>query len=52
VQKKKLNTIGSNEFENEVNKEYNNYFLVVEEEVLGNSLMELPKEVNMGLKEL
>jgi hypothetical protein len=25
---------------------------VVKEEVLGNSLMKLPKEVNMGLKEL
>jgi hypothetical protein len=39
VYKKGFNTISPNESENVVNKEYNNYVLVVEEEVLGNSLV-------------
>jgi hypothetical protein len=34
-----------------VNKEYNNYVLVVEEEVLGNSLVKSFEEVNVVLEE-
>jgi hypothetical protein len=34
VQEEELNTISQNEFENEVNKEYSNFILVVEKESL------------------
>jgi len=47
VQKEGRNTTTSNEFENEVNKENNNSTLVVDEEVLGNSLEKLLEEVNI-----
>jgi hypothetical protein len=38
-------------FENEVNKEYNNSTLMVEEEILENFLVESLEEINMILKE-
>jgi hypothetical protein len=34
VQEEGLNTISQNEFENEVNKEYSNFILVMEKESL------------------
>jgi hypothetical protein len=39
MQEEELNTTISNKFENKANKKYNNSDLVVEEEVLGNSLV-------------
>jgi hypothetical protein len=51
VYKKGFNTISPNESENVVNKEYNNYVLVVEEEVLGNFLVKSFEEVNIVLEE-
>jgi hypothetical protein len=51
VQDEGINTISPIESDNEVNKEYNNSALVVEEEVLENSLMESLEEVNMVLEE-
>jgi hypothetical protein len=51
VQEGRLNTISPNEFENEVNKEYNNSTLMVEEEILDNFLVESLEEINMILKE-
>jgi len=39
MQEEKLNTTSPNEFENKANKKYNNSDLVIEEEVLGNSLV-------------
>jgi hypothetical protein len=39
VRGEELNTTSPNEFENKANKKYNNCDLVVEEEVLGNSLV-------------
>jgi len=51
VQEEGINIISPNEYENEVNKENNNSSLVVEKKVLENSLVELPEEVNIILKE-
>ena len=51
VQEEGHNTISSHKSENEINKEYNNFALVVKEEVLGNFLVEFPEEVNMVLEE-
>ena len=51
MNKQGLNTISLNEFENEINKEYNNFALMINEEVLGNVLVESPEEVNMILEE-
>jgi hypothetical protein len=49
--KEGLNIISSNDYEKEVNEEYNNSVLVVDEEVLENSLVELLEEVNLVLEE-
>ena len=46
MQEEELNTTSPNEFENKANKNYNNSDLVVEEEVLGHSLVKLPEDVN------
>jgi hypothetical protein len=51
VNEQGLNTINLNEFENEINKEYNNFALMIDEEVLGNFLVESPEELNMVLEE-
>jgi hypothetical protein len=51
VQDEGINIISTIESDNEVNKEYNNSALVVEEEVLENSLVESLEEVNMVLEE-
>ena len=50
VQDKGINTMSPIESDNEVNKEYNNSVLVVEEEGLENYLVESSKEVNMVLE--
>lgn len=50
VQDKGINTMSPIEFDNEVNKEYNNSVLVVEEEGLENYLVESPEEVKMVLE--
>ena len=47
VQEEGLNTISLNEFENEVNKEYNKSTLVVEEEVLIKYLVEFLEKINI-----
>jgi hypothetical protein len=51
TQEEELNTTSLNEFENKANKKYNNSDLVVEEEVLGNSLVKQPENVNIILEE-
>lgn len=50
VQDEGINTMSPIESDNEVNKEYNNFVLVVEEEGLENYLVESPEEVKMVLE--
>jgi hypothetical protein len=50
VQKKGLNTMNPRELENEVKKE-SDMSVLMAEEVLGNSLVESPKEISMVLEE-
>ena len=52
VQEEGLNTISLNEFENEVNKEYNKSTLVVEEEVLIKYLVEFLEKINIVFRRI
>jgi hypothetical protein len=52
VQEEGLNTISLNEFENEVNKEYNKSTLVVEEEVLIKYLVEFLEKINIVFRQI
>ena len=49
--KKRLNIISLNESKNKVTKEYNKSALMVKEEVLGKSLVELLEKLNIVLEE-
>jgi hypothetical protein len=51
VQQERINIINPNESKNKVNNNNKKFTLVVEEEILENSLVKSPEEINMILEE-